>query len=110
VSADVCIAYYGIRHEVSADAITTLEMRSDARLVVARKIGLKTYWGNFGAPGERHLLFIGAELGVLGPENLAEVRFGSADLQKTFQETSAKLRSAGFDEEGQLYLQWMADA
>ena len=110
MSADACVTYYGIRYEVSADAITTLETRCDARVVAARKIGLKTYWGNFGAPGERYLLFIGAELGVLGPENHAEIRLGSVDLQKIIDDTSAKLRSAGFAGDAQLYLQWKADA
>ena len=68
MSADACLAFYGLRFEVRSEEIEGLEMRSDPRVLATRKVRLKHYWANFGAQGERYLLFVGAQLGVLGPE------------------------------------------
>src|SRR5947209_19965588 len=73
MSASACIAFYGLRFDIRPDEIAALESRSDPRMVAARKAGLKHYWGNFGAPGEHYFLFVGYQLGTLGPENSPEV-------------------------------------
>jgi hypothetical protein len=89
--------------------IEGLELRSDARVVAARKVGLKYYWGNFGGLGEKHLLFVGAQLGVLGPENTDEIDLSSGELQNLFDKTRAKLKEAALAGEPALYLQWQPD-
>jgi hypothetical protein len=110
MSANACIAYYGLRFEVRRDEIEALENRSDPRMLAARKAGLKHYWGNFGAPGDKYLLFIGAQLAKLGPENSSEMTLSSRDLQSTMESTKAKLQAAGLTGDPLLHLQWEPDA
>jgi hypothetical protein len=94
----------------SSHEIEGLEMRSDPRMQVARKAGLKHYWVNFGTPGERHLLFVGANLGVLGPENSPEVVLRTAELQAIIDATDVKLQTAGLTGQPSLHMQWLEDA
>ena len=110
MSANACVAFYGIRFEVAADDVEALESRSDWRMQAARKAGLKHYCDNFGLPGERYLLFVGTKLAVLGPENAAEAKFDSAELQGMIELTRRKLAAAGLNGEPALYLQWLPDA
>jgi hypothetical protein len=110
MSANACIVFFGLRFEVSQGEIEALELRSDTRMQAARKAGLKHYWSNFGLPGERYVLFIGAQLGVLGPENSAEVILSLPDLQSVCDSTRDKLAGAGLIGEPSLFLQWRPDA
>ena len=95
MSADACAAFYGLRFEIDRSEIEGLKVRSDARMVAARKAGLKHLWANFAAPGERYLLFVGAQLAILGPENKAELALPSHDLQTLMESTKSKLQAAG---------------
>jgi hypothetical protein len=110
MSADACIAFYGLRFEIRADEIEALENRTDSRMLAAKKVGLKHYWGNFGAPGDRYLLFVGAQLAKLGPENSPELAQSSRDLQAIMESTKVKLEAAGLRGEPSFYLQWQPDA
>ena len=110
MSADACIAYYGLRYEVAPNEIEALERRSDPRMVAAREVDLKSFWANFAAPDMRYFLFVGTELGVLGPEGQSEVRIGHLDFRTVMESTTSKLRTAGLDGEPALYLQWYPDA
>lgn len=110
MSATSCLAYYGLRFEVERGDRDALEARSDPRMLAAMKAGLKHYWANFAAPGERYVLFIGAQLAILGPEGQAELAVPSGELSKLMEATKAKLLSAGFTGEPSLYLQWEPDA
>ncbi|SRR5579864_5433011 len=109
MSSYACIVFYGLRFEIHPDKIEELENRSDARILSARKAGLKSYWGNFGAPEERYLLFVGAKLAVLGPENASEMIVSSPDLQAIAESTKIKLQKAGLSGDPALYLQWEQD-
>jgi hypothetical protein len=108
-SADACVAFFGLRYEVQEHEIQGLELRSDSRIVAARKAGLKHYWGNFGGLSERHLLFIGAQLGVLGPENAGEINLSQNELQTLVDRTRARLEEAGLAGQPSFYLQWHPD-
>lgn len=110
MSAASCVVFYGLRFEVSSEEVEALESRSDKRLQNARRIGLKQYWGNFGLPGEKWLLFIGAHLGTFGLESQLEAQFGSDILLKVMNDTNAKLITAGFQEEPKILIQWQPDA
>lgn len=110
MSAEACVAFYGLRFEVAGAEVPGLEARSDPRLQSARKFGLKTYWGNFGLPGERYLLFIGSRLAVLGPENDASLSMDPATLAGLVDETDRKLEAAGFRGAPALHIEWMPDA
>lgn len=105
MAAEASLAFFGIRYEVSEDEIEALEERSHPGLVAARKIGLKHYWGNFGAPGEQYLLFVGASLGVIGVEGANEVQLPADQLSHIIADTTTKLRRAGFLEQPALYFQ-----
>jgi hypothetical protein len=109
MSAPICIAFYGVRFELSQNEIESLEERSDQRLAAARKNGHKHYWGNFGLPGEKWLLFIGASLGKFGVEGQSDAEFDKQSLQSLMAETESKLRQAGFDQVPKFYLQWQED-
>jgi hypothetical protein len=110
MSASTCIIYFGLRFDVSAADIETLETRSDTRVVAARKAGLKFYWGNFGAPGERYILFVGAQVGIMGPENQAEVHLSAVEVEAMFAAVRAKLMAAGLDGEPRLHVLWQPEA
>ena|SRR5712671_1103960 len=106
MSADACIVYFGLRYEVQRHEIEGVERRSDPRVAAARRVGLKCYYGG---PDTKYLLFIGAELGVLGPENAYEINLSSNALRDLFDKTRAKLNEAGLAGEPSLHLQWMPD-
>lgn len=110
MSADSCLIFYGVRFEVSESEITSLEERTHPMMVVARKHGLQHYWGNFGGEVQRNLLFIGTKIGVLGPENSAEVVMAADQLAKIAAETERKLKAAGIAEAAAFWCQWNPDA
>jgi hypothetical protein len=103
------IAFYGIRLNLGEDEIEALEDRSHPALLSARKVGLQHYWGNFGAPGESYLLFVGKLLGKLGVEDASELRVDAAQLGQIAAEVSSKLSSEGFSELPALLLQYQPD-
>ena len=109
MSADACVVYFGLRFDIAPDGIEALETRSESRVVAARKAGLKCYWGNFGAPGERYLLFIGAQIGVMGPENQTEVQLSAVDLEALATSVRTKLGAAGLEGTPGLHVQWQSD-
>jgi hypothetical protein len=109
MSSDTFIAYFGVRFEISPDEIEGIELRSDPRVLAARKAGLKYYWGNFGGLQEKHALLVGSQIGILGPENSSEVRLSPNEAQASFDETTTKLKDAGFSEAPALYLMWQPD-
>jgi hypothetical protein len=110
MSADSTVVYYGVRFEVSDDEVVALENRSHEKIIVARRYGLKYYWGNFAAPNSKYLLFIGDELGIIGLENRRQIHFRAEDLAKRMKETETKLSRAGIAELPALYLEWQTDA
>lgn len=107
MSAPSCLVYYGIRYELSLLEVDNIY--TDVRVLAARRGGIKSYFGNFDLPGERYLLFVGAQLGVLGPENRLELQLSDAELESLFVETRSKLIAAGFETPAQLYVAWEAD-
>jgi hypothetical protein len=109
MSADTCIAYFGLRFEVDPDEVEGIELRSDQRVVAARKSGLKYYWGNVGGLQETYVMFVGAQLALMGLENSLAVDVSSDDLQDVIGKTRAKLVEAGFEGEPSLHLQWQPD-
>jgi hypothetical protein len=109
MSAGSCIVFYGLRFEIPSGEIEALETRSDSRIVAARKVGLKTYWANFGSPAERYLLFVGAMVGDMGVEGQADVRMSDAELQSVMSSVRTKLSQAGLDGAPSLHIQWRSD-
>lgn len=109
MSSDTFIAYFGLRFEIDADEAEAVEDRSDARVVAARKAGLKYYWGNFGGIEERYLLFIGEEVGILGNENAGEVSLPLNDPRLSVDTVREKLATAGLRGAPELHLSWQPD-
>ncbi len=110
MSAATCILYYGLRYEVSPSEIEGLETRTDERIAAARQAGLKFYWGNFDSPNERYLLFIGAQIGIMGPENQIEVQLDDAEFETLASAVRTKLSTSGLEGLPQLHIQWQEDA
>ena len=106
MSASACVAFFGVRFEIT---IEEFEDPADARKTAAIKAGLKYYAGNFGGLDERHLLFVGAKLAILGPENEMAISLTPAQLDKLMASTMEKLRAAGFTDAPCLYMHWEED-
>ncbi|REK11205.1 MAG: hypothetical protein DWQ37_14840 [Planctomycetota bacterium] len=109
MSADACIVYFGLRFETADHEMEALESRTDPRIVAARDARLRHFWENFFVDGDRYLLFVGAQIAILGPENGLETQLTRAELETIMQETKVKLRAAGFQGEPKLYVQWYPD-
>lgn len=107
--ANTTIVFYGIRLEVSDDDLDALESRSHPMQIAAKSAGLESYWGNFAAPNERYLLFIGKLLGKLGVEDRMEVQITADEFANTAKAVSAKLSNAGVSEAASLYLDYQPD-
>jgi hypothetical protein len=109
MSTESMVAFYGVRFEISDEDITSLEERSHPLFVKARQNGLKIYWGNFVAKGNKYLLFIGDNLGILGLENDRQIHISLDELTKRANNTNARLQRAGIVEQAMLYLEWQPD-
>ena len=109
MSASYCLIYFGLRYEITADEIEPLELRTDQRIAVARKSRLDHWWDNFGGQDEQYLLYVGKELGIVGPEDKLEVRLNDDDFNAIVETTRAKLKQLGYEGSPKLYIQWMQD-
>lgn len=110
MGTSTCVIFYGVRFSVSGPEIEALEERSHSTQQAAKRVGLKHYWGRFGASGDEYYSFVGATLGLLGIENSLEVRLSDGDLRKLLDDTKAKLKDSGLTGEPAFYAQWMPDA
>ena len=109
MSTDTCVVYFGLRFEIEVDEIESIELRSDPRVVSARKSGLKYYWGNFGGLDEKNLLFVGYQIGILGPENLDHVILSATEAEAAFEATRQKLKEGGFADVPAIHITWQPD-
>lgn len=110
MSSSGCIGYFGLRYDLTADDIDQLEERSDSRQIAAKKVGLSTYWTNFGGDTKRYVLFVGTRIAALGPENEMTVGLPMERVLSIASDTADRLRSAGLAGDVGLYLEWLADA
>lgn len=109
MSADACIVYIGIRYDVSVSEIEGLELRTDPRQRAAKRVGLTSYWGNFGGSEDRHLLLVGTEIGVLGPENRSWSSMTVDRLKDIISGTEDALGEAALEGECALHIEWLED-
>ena len=109
MSASACVAYVGLRYEVSPDEIEGLELRADPRQRKAKLVGLNSYWGNFGGQSERYLLFVGTEIAILGQEDRAWSSTTAERLADIVSGTVEALSEANLDGECALHLEWLQD-
>jgi len=109
MSADDCVIYFGLRFEILEEEIEAVEARTDPRMVAARDARLRRYWGNIVTDEDRYFLLIGAEIGVMGLEGSLDAELTRAELKSIMDETTAKLKAAGFEGEPRLYVQYFPD-
>jgi hypothetical protein len=102
--------FYGLRFDVAERELELLENRTHPAIQAVRNVGLQHYWGNFAEPGEKYLLFVGANLGIVGLENSQERRIEDAELNRCIQETQQKLKQTGLSGTPALHVQWMPDS
>ena len=107
--ADTTIAFFGIRRELSENEIETLEDRSHPAISQSRIVGLEHYWGNFGSPGERYLLFIGKSVGKIGIEDSLEAELTADVFGQLMSDVSRRLSQAGYSAVPKLFLQLQPD-
>lgn len=110
MSADACLAFYGLRFLVLTEEIGDLEERTDPRQIAARKAGLTAYWANFGGETDRYVLFVGTRIATLGPENEVSAGIPSDRLSTVMSDTKALLAQVGLGGEPALHLEWLTDA
>ena len=108
--AHTTIVIFGFRLELTESELGSLEDRSHPALVSARKVGLQHYWGNFGAPCERYLLFISRLLAKVGDEDKAEISIPADQLPGIFLDVAKRAREAGFPQDLSLMCQFQPDA
>lgn len=109
MSANAALVFYGVRFEIDENEIEACERRTDPRIAIARRHGLAHFFEDVAGGGRRCVLFVGARLGWLGPENSSEVQIGSLELSDLIKKTDARLAEAGFQGPS-LYMQWLPDS
>lgn len=109
MGANACVAFFGIRYQISPEEIDGLETRKDSRMVAAKNSGLSHYWANFGGLDEQYLLFVGTKLTVLGPEYDVEFEMDDQEVVAVMEQTQSNLKRAGLVGVPKLYLQWLPD-
>jgi hypothetical protein len=110
MSASACVGYFGLRYEVLCDEVDRLEESLDPRQIAARRAGLSSYWANFGGETERYVLFVGAKLAILGPENDLTNSLAMERLLTLASNTAERLRLTDLTGEVGLHLEWLSDA
>ena len=105
MSAELVVAFFGIRVEVQGSDIEQVELRRHPLIVKARAASLRHYWGNFGGVDPKYLLLIGKKLSILGIENSAECIVSHTEMVELMTDVRLKLQSAGFAQEPELILQ-----
>src|SRR5438046_181295 len=98
MSADIFVAYYGVRYAVTDNEASRLEDRTHPIIEAARRAHLKCYWGNFGGMDRQDYLFIGTELAILGIENRPAFDISDTELIRVIEETKVKLRGCNIEE------------
>ncbi len=109
MSASACVAYIGVRYDVAANEIDDLEMRCDKRQIAAKTAGLKSYWGNFGGTSEKHVLFVGTEIAILGVEGIQNIQLSSDRILAIISDTKVRLEAVGLSGLVTLNLEWIED-
>lgn len=110
MSANACVAFYGLRFMILPDEIEDLEARTDPRQIAARKADLATYWGNFGGENDRYVLFVGTRIAVLGPEDAPASALPHERMLQLMSATVERLNFIGLVGDVGLYMEWQADA
>lgn len=109
MGADCFIVYYGLRWEISDEAeIESLELKTDDRLKSAKKYRLNSCWG-VTTDQEKFFLLVGTELGRLGWEGESNRSIKDIEIQAIINETTIKLKNAGFIENPAFHLQFEPD-
>lgn len=110
MSVESTVVFYGVRFDITDNEVVSLEDRSDVRLSMAKKNGLKWYWGNFASPEKLYYLFIGDEIAIAGFEKDRDIQLPSDVLVDRMRQTQEKLQKAGLSQPPMLYIQWQPDA
>ena len=96
MSAPACLIFFGIRYDVDPRDVSALEARSHPPQLLARAHGLDAYWVSLEAVEDAAAyLFLGKKLGLVGPEDAAELQWSGAELCDLFERVTSTLRVAG---------------
>lgn len=110
MSAPSCLAFFGIRFELSREEIELVETRADERVVRARRSRLDHYAGKFVLDGrERWLLFVGKKIANVGPEMGMAADLDRVELERALEDTSRSLVAAGWSGPPRLFIQYEPD-
>jgi hypothetical protein len=109
MSSDSSVVYVGLRYDVAESEMALLEEKKDHRQLAARKVGLRSYWGNFGVTSDSYQLLVGTELGVFGVEGSAAKTLDAAAMSQIFSETSSKLKYGQLEGQIALHILWQPD-
>jgi hypothetical protein len=110
MGADSVVVCHGLRYSLGSDGALSeatlgeLEGGSDARIVAAKRVGLKSYYGRVTDGGE-YFLFVGAMLGTFGLEGRQSTALSEEKLGEIARDTRERLKRAGLEGEPALHVQ-----
>jgi len=110
MSAESSLTFYGIKYRIEAEEAESVDIRKHHLVQKARAHGLTYFFENVGGAGPaEYCLYIGAKLGVTGPENDFKVEMSAQDIRGLLSNVESKLTDAGFTESPKLHMQWLPD-
>ena len=110
MSAEASLTFYGIKYSIEAEEAEGVDIRKHPLVQKARAHNLTFFFENVGGAGAaEYCLYIGAKLGVTGPENEFKVEKFGQEVRGILSDVESKLTNAGFAESPKLYMQWLPD-
>jgi hypothetical protein len=104
------IVCYGVRYSLGQELavpqplLQALEAGTEPRVVAAKRVGLKAYWGKVTDGGE-HFLLIGTILGTVGAEGAEHLETADERYSEIAQSTRDRLTKAGLHGAPALHIQ-----
>lgn len=101
MGADAFIGFYGIEEVLSPEQASALDLKTDARVALARRHRLSFHLGRI-TEGRNYHLLIGKKIADLGVETGEEAAYSDREFTAIQDDVRAKLKDAGFTGEPKL--------
>lgn len=102
-----CIIYYGLRFPISVAEMDAIDEENDERINAAENEDLDYYCSDLCSLEGQYYLFIGQEIGVMGPDGEVEAELTAEEYIAITESVRTSLSRAGFQDTPQLHIQGM---